>query len=394
MQRDTGKVECLGKGAMKAPGSGRMLFLLLFLSLLCLALLPVPILPAAGNPVFESARACAVCHEIIYRDWSEGAHAKTWENVLYHSARAEYMRAAAAEDLLRCERCHAPVALLADDSHLLDPAAREGVTCDVCHTMRAPERGNGVLQPTGGNVKSGPTGRCPSGLHGCRKEERLTGAGLCAACHHYANEAGVPLYTEFTEWTQWMRSEKAGIGLSCRDCHFAPGGAEDLPGSGHRLLPLEGKGGLLENALTLGARILKEGEDLISVEVTNARAGHSVPGGPPLRSIVLEVRGYDSFGFEVFRDESVVFARRVDCPTSPATGLAIPWLAVRELQDDRIRAGETRSHTFRTGRSDIAKARVGLVYRRYRLHEDAEGTLLGQSPAVVMSSMEIEAAGL
>jgi hypothetical protein len=67
---------------------------------------------------------------------------------------------------------------------------------------------------------------------------------------------------------------------------------------------------------------------------------------------------------------------------------------VRELQDDRIRAGETRSHTFRTGRSDIAKARVGLVYRRYRLHEDAEGTLLGQSPAVVMSSMEIEAAGL
>jgi hypothetical protein len=358
------------------------------LFLLFCALSPVPLLPASGEAACESARACGTCHEEIYRAWSEGAHARTWQSILYHAARSGYMSVSAERDPVHCEACHAPIALATGDLHLLNPCSREGVTCDVCHTMRSPGQGGSGFIPSGGPVKSGPTGECPSGLHGCRKDEVLTTARLCGACHQYANQAGVPLYTEYAEWSE---GSEAHGGRSCQDCHFAAGLAAAGPGGSHRLLPLEGQGELLEKALSLTASLQRQGEVIISVIVANTGAGHAVPGGPPLRSIVLDVRGYDSFGFEVYRDESVVFARLVRAPLSPDTGLEIPWLAWEEVRDDRIQAGEKKPYDFATGRSDIVKARVSLLYRRYRLHKHAEEILLGESVPIGMVSITVEA---
>ena len=47
----------------------------------------------------------------------------------------------------------------------------------------------------------------------------------------------------------------------------------------------------------------------MTVDVTNAAAGHSLPTGSPLRQLVLEVRA-DGYGGEHFREERV-YMRKV-----------------------------------------------------------------------------------
>lgn len=376
--RDTHMKKSLGRGTAFLP--------LGFFSLFLSAYGQLAVHPESTETVYESARTCRTCHESLYKAWSEGAHAKTWENILYHAARSAYMSASAELGSVHCDGCHAPISHMTGDFHLLDPESREGITCDVCHTLASSAVGNGRPVSSGERVKSGPTGDCPSGFHDCRKEEALGHARLCGVCHQYRNRSGVSLYTEYEEWTQ-IRESRGG--QSCCDCHFSAAAEDSAPGASHLLIPLEGEGGLLEKALAVEARLERKDEVIVSVSVTNAGAAHAVPGGPPLRSVILEVRGYDTFGFEVYRDASVVFARRVNGPRSPATGLEIPWLAWETVTDERIGAGEKKSYSFSTGRSDIVKARVSLLYKRYSLREYTEETILPESSSSVMTSIEV-----
>jgi hypothetical protein len=86
----------------------------------------------------------------MYDEWEVSGHAR--------AATSDMNRAtpAAANDPA-CDRCHAPLAAAIGT----DPVATEGVTCDVCHTLREPApstAGAGFRLAIDDMVKSGP--RC------------------------------------------------------------------------------------------------------------------------------------------------------------------------------------------------------------------------------------------
>jgi hypothetical protein len=348
---------------------------LLFLGLV-LIVQPAPLLNSSENTVFESARRCSNCHEKIYKAWNEGPHAHSWDNLVYHAARAGFIKASAGEGIQYCDGCHAPLAALTGDEHFMDPMTSEGISCDVCHTMSSPgdsmSRG---LQPVGGEVKTGPTGDCPSNLHGCREDPVLETPEFCAVCHQFTTRSGVAIYTEYSEWKN-SRYHEEGVG--CVDCHASEGT--------HSLIPLEGSSGMLQRALNVYISIRQSNEAVLFVNVRNRGAGHAVPGGPPIRSILLDVRGYNESDREVYSDTTTVLSRVVEGPVSPETGLTLPWLGWAEVKDDRLYPGQSRGFAFETGRDDVVRAVVKVLYIRFSM--TAEEDFFGDDDPPVMASAE------
>ena len=64
----------------------------------------------------------------MFDEWELSAHARAATSPLY-------VAAAAAANQTVCARCHTP---LVEDAPK-DSISTEGVTCDVCHTLREPK---------------------------------------------------------------------------------------------------------------------------------------------------------------------------------------------------------------------------------------------------------------
>ncbi len=331
---------------------------------------------------FESAEICANCHESISKAWRKGPHADSWKSVVYHAARAGYVNASSGGGMLHCEACHAPVAYRTGDVHLMEPVSTEGVTCDACHTLRPSPDDPGSYEPAGGKVKAGPSGDCAATLHRCRREPFLSNPGFCASCHYYVNPSGIPMYTEYLEW------KEAGSDPDrwCDRCHVEKSDGKPGAGGAHAFVPLRGPGGLLARALLLYIDLQRAGEVVINVRVRNSGAAHAVPGGPPIRAISLDVRGYNDMEKEVFSDSSRVFARTIDSPVSISFGMPVPWLGWAESSDTRIYPGETKVARFSTGRTDIVRATARLIYRRFDVPREVAREFFGESDFPVMAT--------
>ena len=149
------------------------------------------------------ARArCGECHEKMYDEWEVSAHAKaaTLAALQGRAPRAPTTRRAIAATRRSSPRA-APTSV-----------APEGVTCDVCHTLREPapidERRRASALAIDDMVKYGP--RCDLKDHyfhrmGCSPEHAK--AELCGACHWWEPN-GMPVFTEYEDWQR--RPGRAG----------------------------------------------------------------------------------------------------------------------------------------------------------------------------------------
>src|SRR5450631_4497876 len=77
----------------------------------------------------HQAIRCGECHEKMVKEWKTSAHSRATSDPLYRALAAQ---AGAGE----CTRCHAPLMSTEGKAH---PAAAEGVTCQVCHSIKAVE---------------------------------------------------------------------------------------------------------------------------------------------------------------------------------------------------------------------------------------------------------------
>ncbi len=243
-----------------------------------------------------------------------------------------------------CADCHAPGIdgalggrdLLEAEGH----AYEYGVHCDVCHRVEdvdlsAPPGTGGALRmvrPTEPGAFGfpeyplvfGPFDDVGSPVMGAVARDHFGDATLCAACHQHEQEvlvpghaidstrwpAGVlPVHTTYGEWLAGPLSP----GAPCQACHMPPdpdaGNAADLarmeldpglvpgwerpPGAvrSHTFDgPKDGAGEMLRLAAALDLMTEQVDNTLtVNVTVTNAGAGHAIPTGEPLRSILLVV---------------------------------------------------------------------------------------------------------
>ncbi len=233
--------------------SGFVLFLLLQATDL-----PAQALPGGFNDYFAGSGECVLCHAnqvnnagqsvSIVNDWRSSmmAHSSKdpfWRAKVSHETLVNPQHAAVLEDV--CTRCHAPVGHF--NAHLnggelysiaaleADPLARDGVSCTVCHQVKAESLGNYSGNMLIGENKQiwGPypdpfpnpmishTGFTPvEGQH-------ILDSRLCGSCHtlitNTVDLSGMPTGDQFVEqaiYHEWLNSDLAASGTSCQDCHM------------------------------------------------------------------------------------------------------------------------------------------------------------------------------
>lgn len=283
--------------------------------------------PGGAPPLAYPAVRCSECHEKMFDEWKDSAHAQAKKSPLY--ARMHELAGDAS-----CDRCHAPLAARVGNARVVD----EGVTCEVCHTIDKVDvttAGAGFKLRLGEQIKFGPL--CDAKDHyfhrmGCSPLHAK--AEVCAACHLYVRTAAdgtqLPIYTAYEEWHDEYKNPK----IPCQHCHMPGGRAEVATGAGERAgVPHHGLLGtsadLRKHALAATATVrVQDGKALIDVTIRNKGAGHRVPTGSPDRRIVVRATAGDGGP-----SAEHAFGRfLVDASGQPA-----PWYrATRLASDQRI----------------------------------------------------------
>jgi hypothetical protein len=284
---------------MMAAGRGKS-----YLGVLALAVLGVgcgrpsePDKPVFESGVLSSAQVCGDCHTDIYAFWLTSRHAAAAAGEAFLTA----VRESSDERLVAtCLGCHAPASKVTGSLDPEHPLNREGVTCDLCHSMIETrlDRPDNPLVLDVGPVKYGPIRDASSEGHQVAYSAFHAEALFCAGCHEFEGPAGLGVLSTYSEWVEYR---DGGGTQTCQDCHMprVAGNLVDpkLKRSETALINAhQMPGGSFQEQLAQAVRLeiedpLAEGSGVKArVRVTNLGAGHRVPTGLPNRQVVLTLR--------------------------------------------------------------------------------------------------------
>jgi hypothetical protein len=320
------------------------------------------VLLAAATPApapYTSAKECAACHQTIHTYWSESEHAHAATSPTYLAALAQAVAGAPDKAAARreCVWCHAPTALATGDYALEGAIAREGVSCDFCHTVADVDLGRAghpfTLEP--GRVKRGPMEYAKTPAHETAYSLlHKSSAYLCASCHEYRNPHGVPVLSTYGEWAGGPYPAR---GQTCQECHMplVPGTTvgEGLQPTQRRINLHRMTGGTTPSRVATGLQLrfgtvaLGAGSAEVEVVVTNSGVGHSAPGGLSTKSLVLAV-GVDTGGAELAHRRERIYRRELkDAEGRVLTTAGDLFLKAASVgADSRLRQKEARTERF------------------------------------------------
>jgi predicted CXXCH cytochrome family protein len=325
---------------------------------------------AASSAPFEplnSAEVCGKCHRAIHDAWKDSSHAQAMESRLFQDAleMAESDFGNPARKV--CLGCHSPLVAQTRDFTLQKKLSWEGVTCEYCHSMRQVNTSgpNPMAVLSLAVVKSGPMRETKGSPHGTIFSEVHTSSLVCAPCHEYKNASGFPVLTTFSEW---KNSQYAKEGKQCQSCHMTRvAGAVVDPKVAHsstakiNLHQMPGSHSLaqLTSAVKAQMSTTHQGDRLkITVDVVNAKAGHYLPTGSPLRKLVLEVRA-DVYGGGQFREQRVYTRTVADLHGTALQREHFAFVkGVKAISDTRLSPGEKRTEIFEFPVSALSQAQV------------------------------------
>jgi hypothetical protein len=329
---------------------------------------------AAGAAVEATpSEECGLCHRDIYEMWRASAHSFALESMIFRQALQEARSAFGGAVAERCLGCHAPLQALTGDTRQRLKVTWEGVGCDACHSLVEVKLDQGSPRQIFdvGAIKRGPIRDAVSTGHDVAYSELHTTSRVCAGCHEYANPAGVPILTTFSEW---KASDSAQRGETCQSCHMAatmadvvdprvkrvegaPVNVHETPG-GHSL-------GQLHKALGVTIEGERSTEDLtLTVRLLNRGAGHAVPTGMPGRRVILELEVRTSAG-QSWREERT-YGRFFKDATGKAITRDAGYFApgAEPQSDSRLMPGENREErfAFQVPAADVAFVTLKLHY--------------------------------
>jgi len=349
--------------------------------------------PARGKAL-TSAEECGRCHRDIYRYWKASLHAQAADDPRFQAAFVKLKEESTRPDLDQlCLRCHAPALLHGQDAKWERKVSWEGVTCDFCHSVqaiRSDPRAPFVLDV--GQVKSGPLRDAQPNVHAARYSEAFSSSMLCNPCHQFTNEHGLEVLSTYGEW---QSSPYPARSVICQSCHMrnTSGKVVDpkvlrVASSSVNLHEMPGGHSVTELNRALQAQILSErkGNTVdVTVHVTNRGAGHRLPTGSPLRSIVMVVQ-VDN-GTSRAQSATRSYGRIVvDANNQEMTDEAAVWLrGVRVVRDDRLAPNERRTEKFSFPM--LANTPVRAVAKfYYRYAPEAPGKAESGQPFLSVSS--------
>ena len=319
---------------------------------------PSQVRTESGQPIqhqtYESPAVCAGCHTGIHKQWKGSMHAAAFIDPVFQALWK--IGEIETDGLTRnlCGGCHGAVGVMSNELTFKDgefqaPAiAKEGVHCDLCHTITASsfadtpnyEPGNASFVASPGSVKRGPRGDSESPYHDTAFSELHTSSLFCANCHQVFHPVN-NFHIERT-YDEWKYSIYAQNDIQCQDCHMMP---VDIAAETARTLKKQNNPGksavmgpqrdtirthefvganftvpeLLGNKkhAELARQRLKSAAEIgidapqsvtpgsmgkLSVKVTNVGAGHNLPTSlTEVRQMWLDVQVSDATGREIYR---------------------------------------------------------------------------------------------
>ena len=364
---------------------------------------------------FSPAEKCGSCHMEVYQQWQTSNHSRTATDPIYLQFFQQEIQDLGSSASAHCATCHIPVATVAKEIPLtgplsfplkISPVAKEGVTCDFCHTISGNENlGKGISvgayrYPRKGttDIKYGSHIDASTPNHGTEVSRFLQSPEFCGICHKFTHPVLGQTWQDTYE--EWQNSSYAKEGRRCQDCHMpqyagrsAPHGAERTDLRAH-VFP----GGNSEMVakvatVTLWAQVKQKSgssEIIVKALATNVGSGHLMPTGMPgFRQMWLEVEAKSARGVEVLA-KKISFEVELLGPDGNPT---MPWKAVRIGKDTRIAPRKSREmlleFTLPEKDFDPIEVRSSIYYRR--ISELAAKKMgIKESPAIEIASDRIK----
>lgn len=309
-----------------------------------------------------------------------------------------------------CAACHTPAAAVnapyGTDPTQVSGVGAEGVACDFCHKVwdvtLNPNTGlpysnmPGVLSfefrrpPEGHQFFAGPYDDVAPGED--TYSPLQTESAFCAACH-FGTFWDTTIYNSYGEWLASPYSDP-DTGQTCQDCHMPPLGATRFANTdqaqdrdpdtifSHRM-PGAADETLLQNTAEVALSAAQKGDRVVvTVEVTNALAGHHIPTDSPLRQIFLVVTATDAQGNTLALVDGpvlpdwagdlqgapgVYYAKILQEVWTEVSPSGAYWNPTRILEDTRLAAFETSTSVYAfdaPSAADTITIDVRLVFRR------------------------------
>lgn len=308
---------------------------------------------AGAAAAFDSAAACTTAGGVWLQGIEPGTGATAMRCYIGDGALEAVNAACnappcepTATEFAACADCHAPAIDGAlGGRNLLDAqgvAFDFGVSCDACHRVErvdlaaepgvagrlrllrpsepgSPTLGAGGLLP----ITFGPSFDSPNPRMGSVQRDHFRDATICAGCHQHESapmrvgdtidtgrwpSGRLPIQTTYAEWLEGPMNPTT----PCQECHMPPraeqmnaanlqdtqvfgvaGGWQRAPGAvrNHGALgPRTAEARMLSLAASVFVdKSVDAGTLVATVRVKNTGAGHAIPTGEPMRSIVLSV---------------------------------------------------------------------------------------------------------
>jgi hypothetical protein len=201
---------------------------------------------------FPSAKKCQACHPGHYREWSVSPHAYAQMSPVFNAMSSKLIELNNGTVGDFCIRCHTPVGMALHEPIVMSnvdrhPAAREGITCVVCHRINQNwGKGSGRQALVAGGLNApiyGPIGNevladvlADPDKYGVLKTDNdpevrgrvvhnevvpffaLTTSAMCGACHDVFAPNGFRLEDAFSEFKTSPAARKKF--QNCQDCHM------------------------------------------------------------------------------------------------------------------------------------------------------------------------------
>lgn len=303
---------------------------------------PLPPADPSRND-FLTSKDCSACHIEEVKEWKQSRMGWTGMNAWVHdlldgtgtsggAGGFVYMRDGFHSGKLPfsdCSSCHTP--LLAKGRHgasmgnLKNPSPLkiESVTCDLCHKIKRVDLNFENFPGVHPKVsqfhlpKDEPSNPLVFGSlldstysNGVMKPSYspllADGHSLCATCHEdnvdvdgdgdYQDEGSLSHMSTYSEWRSSRYAVQGEGRLTCVDCHMPLttrttianlNGVEGRRVFGHNFPSLRSLGQSVD--LRIRAEKLPDRKTLVTIEVENTGAGHSIPTGVMLRNVLLIV---------------------------------------------------------------------------------------------------------
>ena len=190
---------------------------------------------------FRPAEDCSGCHYDHYNEWFSSMHSYQSRSPVFFSHKEEVKELYPATGERFCMQCHNPIAYLTGEetsiysnpndfqSSGLNQAIKDGITCDVCHTMTGISQSvftedniaaNAIykMYPLG-NIKFGPIENPEENdFHESYYLPTYESSQMCLPCHDLVVR-GVEAEITFSEWAR-IPGFSMFDGVSCQECHM------------------------------------------------------------------------------------------------------------------------------------------------------------------------------